>query len=271
MKNLTRPEGRLGIVELAILILTILVLSALVADTVTALPKEIAQIIRWMDTMVCAVFLVDFAVRFHRAESKLTFMKWGWLDLIASIPNIDFLRWGRLVRVLRIIRLLRAIRSVQRILQMLLRNSTETGFVSIGLTAFLLVIFSSVSILICETGAESNIKCAEDAVWWSVTTMTTVGYGDKYPVSTEGRILGMVLMTAGVGLFGGLSGLVASFLLGARDKRAPEHREILDRLEQLQRAVAEINSRLEPNGDAQPRTGDVTVGERTSISHVGSS
>jgi len=57
----------------------------------------------------------------------------------------------------------------------------------------------------------ANIKTAGDAIWWSVATITTVGYGDVYPVTTEGRTLAMILMISGIGLFGILSGLAASF------------------------------------------------------------
>jgi len=113
--------------------------------------------------------------------------------------------------------------------------------VSILLTAFLLVVFSSVSILLCEPEAgasaankDSRILNAEDAVWWSISTITTVGYGDKVPATLEDRILGMVLMTAGMGLFSGLSGLVASLFLGEQKKRSSESQEILDGLAALQ-------------------------------------
>jgi voltage-gated potassium channel len=68
--------------------------------------------------------------------------------------------------------------------------------------------------LLCETDASSNIKTAGDAVWWSVTTVTTVGYGDRFPVTTGGRLVAAVLMLGGVGLFGALSGLIASSFLG---------------------------------------------------------
>jgi voltage-gated potassium channel len=63
-----------------------------------------------------------------------------------------------------------------------------------------------------ETG---NIKTAEDALWWAVTTITTVGYGDRYPTTTEGRLVAVGLMAVGVGLFGTLSGAAASWFTQA--------------------------------------------------------
>ena len=233
----TRQDETLGIVQVAILILTLIILCAMMADTVFVLPRQVSRMIAVVDTFVCAIFLADFFVRLRRAENKRAFLKWGWIDLVASIPNLQVLRWGRLVRVLRIIRLLRAVRSVQRILHLVFLNKREAGAVSLALTAFLLIIFSSVSILICEQRGDANIKTAEDAVWWSVSTMTTVGYGDKYPVTTEGRIIGMILMFAGVGMFGGLSGLVASFFIGADDRKSVDPKEILTRLDRLQATV----------------------------------
>ena len=231
--------ANVGVFPVAILILTVLNLCALVADTFFALPKEITNLIHAIDTAVCGVFFLDFVIQLYRAESKAAFLKWGWIDLIASIPNIDFLRWGRLVRVLRIIRLFRGMRSLQRILRVIFRDRMETGVVSLGLMLFLLIAFTSVSILMCESHADGNIKTAEDALWWSVVTVTTVGYGDKYPVTTEGRIIGSILMIAGVGTFATLSGLTASFFLGAKDRSSDELNEVLVRLDSLEAKLFE--------------------------------
>mgnify|MGYP001293428771 CR=1 FL=1 len=93
-----------------------------------------------------------------------------------------------------------------------------TGLVAI--LAVLMVIFSSVAILQVEDDPASNIKTAEDAIWWAYVTITTVGYGDKYPVTTEGRIIAAFLMTTGVGLFGTFTGFVASWFV---DGRQEEH------------------------------------------------
>jgi voltage-gated potassium channel len=230
----TGKDPQVGVFQMALLVFTIIVLCALVADTVLILPREVTDLIHIVDTFACAVFFVDFCIRFHQAESKRAFMKWGWIDLIACIPNLEVFRWGRLVRVLRVIRLLRGVRSVQKALALIFQHKMQGGAASIALSALLLVMFSSVSILVCERHGDANIKTAEDAVWWSVTTFTTVGYGDKYPVTTEGRVLGMILMVAGVGMFGGISGLAASFFLGGQERKSAETKEILTKLDQLQ-------------------------------------
>jgi voltage-gated potassium channel len=224
---------QIGTFQLALLVYTILVLCALVADTLLALPKQISDLIHMIDTLGCVLFFADFCYRLYRAESKLRFMKWGWIDLIASVPNLEILRWGRLVRVLRIIRLLRGVRSIQIVLRAVFRE-TRGRVGSILFSAVLLVAFSSVSVLVCERQPDANIKTAEDAVWWSITTLSTVGYGDKYPVTTEGRVVGVILMVAGVSMFGCLSGLAASFFLGEQERSQSEMNEVLARLDRLQ-------------------------------------
>jgi voltage-gated potassium channel len=241
-------DAHIGPFQLAILLLSLLVLAALAADTLLDLPPEVSRIIQTADTIVCGVLLVDFLIRLRHAESKLAFMKWGWIDLLACIPNVDALRWGRLVRVLRVLRLLRGIRSVHRVLLLIFQNKMKGGAVSLALMAFLLITFSSIAILVCERQPQSNIQTAEDALWWSITTATTVGYGDKYPVTTEGRLIGVLLMICGVGMFAGLSGLVASLFLGSNESPPPAHEEILARLDMIQKKL-EQQAGLQSNND----------------------
>src|SRR5215472_3926205 len=89
-----------GAFQTGLLLLTILLLCALVADTVFILPKEVSNLVHMVDTFACGLFFADFCYRFFCAESKVGFMKSGWIDLIACVPNVEFLRYGRLVRVL---------------------------------------------------------------------------------------------------------------------------------------------------------------------------
>jgi len=233
-----------GLFQVVVLLLSVTVLGALGADTVFKFPASVSNVLEVLDTAVCFLLLVDFCIRFHHAPSKLTFLKWGWIDLLASIPYLPGLRIGRIVRILRVIRLLRAIRATQKISHLFLKNKIHTGTTSVVLTAFLLIIFCSVGILICEQQSpNANILTAEDAIWWSVTTITTVGYGDKYPVTTEGRIVAMVLMVSGIGLFGILSGLAASYFLHAKQNNSDDvQNEILARLKTIEQKIDQFKS-----------------------------
>ncbi len=209
-------DSKLNLLNLIIIVLSIYVLIALLLDTFFKLPPEISRILFLSDNVICAVFLYDFCLRFYRAESKLKFMKWGWIDLLSSIPAIDVLRVGRSVRLIRLLRLLRAFRSTKHLINHIFRKRAQGTFVSVSIIAFLLIIFSSIAILQVEDSPDSNIKTAEDALWWAYVTTTTVGYGDKYPVTTEGRIIAGVLMTAGVGLFGTYTAYVATWFISGK-------------------------------------------------------
>ena len=236
----------IGPFQIVLLFFSILVLGSLVADTFFKLPSDVSRILQGVDLIICVLFFFDFCVQFRKAKSKPAFMKWGWIDLVACIPNIDLLRLGRMVRVLRIIRLLRGVRSLHRLFQLFFQNKRQGGFASVIFTAFFLIVFSSIAILICEQEPESNIKRAEDAVWWSITTITTVGYGDYYPVTTEGRCIAVVLMFSGVGMFGILSGLVASFFLGEQQaEEDAELKEVLKRLDAIDSKLARQQPELE--------------------------
>lgn len=235
----TASAEELGPFQFSLLVCSIVALAAIAADAFFRLPTEISRLLHWIDHAVCAAFFTDFVVRFRRAPSKAAFMKWGWIDLLASVPNVEFLRLGRFVRVLVLIRLLRGVGTMRRFLAMMDITRRRGGAITVVLAVFLLVSFASVGILSVERAKDSNIRTAGDAVWWSVTTMTTVGYGDRYPVTSEGRLVAMVLMFCGVGLFGALSGIIASNFLGQHDHED----EILAEVKALRAEVARLAER----------------------------
>lgn len=211
-------KEKLGFLQLIVLILSVYVLLALLIDTFFKLNSEVSQILELFDNLICVFFLSEFLFRFYKAESKIRFMKWGWIDLISSIPSFDFLRPGRVIRLFRLLRLLRAFRSTKILISYVFKNRKQGAFSSVAIISILLVIFSSIAILYFETDPNSNIKTAEDAIWWAFVTITTVGYGDKFPITTGGRIIAAILMTAGVGLFGTFTGFVASWFLEEKNK-----------------------------------------------------
>jgi voltage-gated potassium channel len=208
----------LSFLNLLILILSFYVLGSLVVDTFYTLPPEIKKVLNYIDDAICFIFLYDFVLRFNRAENKLKFMKWGWIDLIASIPTFGFMRAGRVLRLIRLIRVVRAFRSTRHIAEHIFKNKVKGTLTSVAIIAVLVLLFSSIAILQFETDPNSNIKTAGDALWWSYVTITTVGYGDKYPVTTEGRLIACILMTVGVGLFGTFTAYVSSWFVQDNEK-----------------------------------------------------
>lgn len=216
-------QKKLGILDVLVLVLSVYVLGTLLVDTFFHLPSEISRVLGFLDNLICLFFIIEFFIRFFKAENKLKFLKWGWIDLLSSIPNIDMLRAGRALRLIRILRILRAFRSTKNIVTHIFKSKAQGAFTTVILLALLLIIFASISILQFENAPDSNIKTAEDAIWWAYVTITTVGYGDKFPVTTEGRIIGVVLMTAGVGLFGTFTGFVSSWFLA--DKKGERNNE----------------------------------------------
>jgi voltage-gated potassium channel len=240
--------------QVFIFVLSIYAVAALLLDLVFHFPPEVSNIVQHFDVVVCGVFFADFVVQLVRAESKLQYLKVGWIDLLASIPSADFLRWGRVARILRILRVLRAIRGTHRIYRLLFATPGST-MGSGAVAALLVVIFSSISILLAETTPTSNIKTAEDAIWWSFTTISTVGYGDRYPVTTEGRAIAVVLMIVGIGLLGSVTGFVASYFTGnqKRDEESDPLRLEIARLhgkiDALHETINRINGVRAPSGE----------------------
>jgi voltage-gated potassium channel len=211
-------KNTLTSINVIAIILSIYVLSIFIIETLVTLPSEVIKVLDFVDNIICVFFLFDFFFRFYQAESKLQFLKWGWIDLISSIPTFDALRFGRLLRLIRLIRILRAFRSTKHIVDHIYKKKSKGAFTTVVVIAILTLIFSSISILQFEDAPTSNIKTAEDAIWWAFSTVSTVGYGDKFPVTTEGRIVGVVLMIVGGGLFATMSGFFASWFVEDQKK-----------------------------------------------------
>ncbi|MDP2338031.1 MAG: ion transporter [Bacteroidota bacterium] len=211
-----KSDSKVTFLDLVIVILSIYVITVLIVDSFYILPIEVSKLLYVIDDIICIIFLYDFLVRFIQAPSKLNFMKWGWIDLLSSIPTFQYLRYGRFVRLFRMLRVLRTFRSVKYLTSHIFKTKVRGTFSTVSLIAFLMLIFGSISILQAENVSESNIKTAEDAIWWSFVTITTVGYGDKFPVTTEGRIIAAFLMVTGVGLFGTFTGFIASWFVNEK-------------------------------------------------------
>jgi voltage-gated potassium channel len=243
------PVAGPGYLEVAVILASIYALIALAAQAMFPFPARLTKLFDGIDAVVCLVFLSDFVVHYRRAPSKAAFMKWGWIDLLSSIPLLESFRWGRAVRLVRVLRVFRGIRAGRCLAALFLRDRSKGVAFFTAVAAVALVIFSSITILTFETLPTSTIRTPFDALWWSVTTMTTVGYGDKIPISVEGKVAAMLLMIFGVALFGVLIGLMTQFLVEPELKR--EDADIANLVTEV-RLLREKIDRLQPPQSAPP-------------------
>ncbi|QUM82910.1 potassium channel family protein [Moritella sp. 5] len=203
------------------LILSLHVVASSLVQLIFPLSSNVSEILTSVDNIICLFFFTDFVIRFYQAESKLQFMKWGWIDLLSSIPMVQQLQFIRIIRIARILRAIQHIRSSKLVLKMIFEHRFKATFSLVSAISFMLVTFGAIGILLLEQAqVGSNINNGVDALWWSFVTITTVGYGDYYPVTTGGRIIAALLMTAGVGLFGTFTGFISSwFVDGGKESK----------------------------------------------------
>jgi voltage-gated potassium channel len=238
--------SKLTLHQVIMLVLSVYVVLALLIRELAPMYDDTRQLLDQIDTGICVYFLFDFFLRLYQAPDKLKFMRWGWIDLLASIPALDWFRLGQLVRVVRILRMVRAFRSMREFLTYLFRNRANGTLSVVLLSSVLLMIFGAVAILYVEKVPEANIKTPSDALWWAFVTITTVGYGDRFPVTTLGRFIAAVLMIAGVGLFGTFTGYVANFFIEEdQEKEQDEIHILIDEIRQLRQKVEALEKRLE--------------------------
>jgi voltage-gated potassium channel len=156
-------------------------------------------------------------------------------------------------------RVLRAIRSVKVITGMVFTNKIKGAAVSLFLLAVLLIVFSAIGVMIYEVGPGTNIRNGNDALWWAVTTITSVGYGDKYPVTTPGRIIGTVLMLGGIALAGCFTACVASVLLESERQKSVQIDILINEVRLLRDKVEALEHKghtLGPGSGVGPEPAD---------------
>lgn len=210
-------------------------------------PKsEMHHLFQSFDFAICILLLMDFVGALITAPNKWHYFKtWGWLDLISSIPAIPLFRCGRIVRLIRVIRIIRSVKATRLVASTFFAKKGENTLLGMVLVTLILIVTCSATVLHFERLGEGNILTADDALWWSVATVTTVGYGDKYPITVEGRFVAGLLMVAGVGLFGLFSGFIASWILGEDPNAGNEDvASIASRLDRIEQTLAEVKNKL---------------------------
>jgi voltage-gated potassium channel len=248
--------------NLFILLLTVFSLAVMVL-LVLPLDPQTHQLLFVYDNAVCVIFLMDFAYNITGSRPKRQYFIYqrGWLDLLGSIPAFGFfqlsalLRLARLSRLARITRLLRGNARRELVRDMIDNRGQYATFITI-LAAGTVISVSSILVLQFEgRSPDANIVTGGDALWWGLVTITTVGYGDFYPVTGLGRMVGVLVMFSGVGIIGALASILASLLVpppkpeeGNEPAPSAEHNPgteaILGELAELRTEVASLRTAL---------------------------
>jgi voltage-gated potassium channel len=210
-----------------ILVLTI---QSLAIMLLLLLPLDEATLttLRAFDNFVCVIFLGDFAINLIRSKPKRQYFIYerGWLDLLGSIPSLGILRYTALLRLARLSRVARIARLLsgqnrRELVQDVIQNRGSYALFITFLAGFVVLSFSTVAMIQFESASpDANIKTGGDSLWWGLVTITTVGYGDRYPVTTLGRATAFFVMFAGVGIIGSLASILASLLVPSADETA---------------------------------------------------
>ena len=180
--------------------------------------KEIAGIV---DLLLSAILIVDFLGRLWLADpwQDYFFRRRGFLDLLGSLP-IPVIRVFRVIRVYRGVKRVSALGG-RKLARQLIHERAQAALLAASFLVLLVLEIGSMLVVVAEQGApDANIRTGGDALWWAVVTIATVGYGDRYPVTAAGRLIGVVMIIVGVGLFGIFTGYLARLFLAPRAEDA---------------------------------------------------
>ena len=219
MANGTNRELKSIGYEAFILLLSIMSVANMVFFAIAAIVNPqggpAQDVVLIMDAILTPIFLFDFLYRLLTAPSKrgYFFRGWGWADLLATIPMF---RIFRLFRMVRVARLLQAKGFDRLAADSVESRATATFLLTIFLVLLVLELAGSSIYYVEGTDPAANITSASDALWWGIVTITTVGYGDQYPVTSGGRIIGVFLLISGIGLFSVLTGFIANIFRAPR-------------------------------------------------------
>lgn len=237
--GLKNPGYEIFIAALSILSIVNLVLILIVRDA------NLDYVLAIMNIPITVIFLIDFIYRLKSAPSKSEYFwrNWGWADLLASLPfqQTKILRLFRLVKVYRLLKDY----GTRNIIRSLIKDKAGSALLSLLFIAILVLEFGSLLMLRLEANVEgANITSASDALWYIIVTMSTVGYGDQFPITNPGRVLGTIIIVVGVGIFGTLTGYLANLFLspGAQEK-APTDLEA--KLQELKALAAQQQSAID--------------------------
>jgi voltage-gated potassium channel len=240
---------------LTLIFLAVLVLPVLYPD----LPPGTRSALDAIDVGIWAAFLAEYLARLFVAPDRLRFILRNPFDLLlVVIPVLRPLRLLRSVTLIRAARLTRIGAGAGRaVRESRVRLASRAALLAAGSAAILILAAAVMELDVERAAARANITTFGDALWWAVSTITTVGYGDHYPVTAAGRAIGIALMMAGVGIFGVVAASAAAWFISA-DRDEDKHRQadtitaLTAEVAALRQTVADLSAQLTAQAPRPP-------------------
>jgi voltage-gated potassium channel len=218
IENNTTKSGRLF--DLFIQFLIILSLVSFSIETLPNLKSQTRSILKIIEIIIVIIFTIEYLLRIIVADKKIRFIFsfYGLIDLLAILPF--YLSTGIDLRAIRVFRLLRLFRAFKIIRYSEAIKRFQLAFISINeelmlffFSAVFLIFFASVGIYYFENPIQPEaFSSVFDSMWGAVATLTTVGYGDIYPITVGGKIFTFIILMVGLGIIAVPTGLIASAL-----------------------------------------------------------
>lgn len=210
-----------------------------------------------LNWIVWVAFCVEFLAKLLIAPRRAAYVRSAWLNLSIIVLSPPFLvpdawqgvRSARALRLVRLLRLLRGAAAVVLLFKLTRRILQHRRFHYVGAAAVITVALGAIGVYSVESAANPNIGSLGDAVWWALVTITTVGYGDVSPVTTEGRVIAVILMLTGIAVMGVFTATVASFFFENSSQEQTD-------LERVSAQVRALDAKMDRVLDALQRRRD---------------
>lgn len=226
--NSESKRGRLF--DICIQLLIVVSLVAFSIETLPDLPDSVKRVLQFIEVFTVLIFTVEYLLRVFLADRKRSyvFSFFGIIDLVSILPfyiamgvDLRTIRAFRLLRLFRALKLVRYSQAIQRFHQAL--KIAKEELILYFIVTLMLVYFSAVGIYFFENEAQpEKFQSVFHCLWWAVATLTTVGYGDIYPITAGGRFFTFVMLLLGLGIVAVPAGVVSSALQTAREMKLAE-------------------------------------------------
>ncbi len=175
------------------------------------------SILNWIDLGVTIYFIIELAFKWVLAPRKWFFTKRSLVDILAVLPIFRVFRLARTARLLRVVRLFRTVRAGRVLKSDLVKAKTHVLFKTENTAMltylFMSVLFGTIGIMVFEKGVNENFTSVGDGLWWCIVTITTVGYGDMFPITLGGKLVAVAIMFVGLSFYALLTGAISTVLI----------------------------------------------------------